>query len=96
MQPKSPVLTQEFVDMEVVYAKNQPQYNPLPALRNKDGVVLSRWTLSESERTAIAKGADIFLSVHTFNQPLQPLQIEVGECDRDLMAIATATGLVKD
>lgn len=93
MQPISPVLGAEFIANEIVYAKDQPEYNPLPVLRNEGGVVLSRWKLTDSEREAIMGGADIFLSIWTFNQPLQPVRLEVGECDRDLLSIATHLGL---
>lgn len=94
MTPVSPVLTPELVPDETVYAKDQPEYIPLPVLRNQVGVVLSRWKLTDQEREAIAAGADIFLSVHTFNEPLQPVRIEIEECDRDLMAIAQQMDLV--
>lgn len=88
MKPTSPVLANEFKDQEVVYAKDQPEYIPLPVLRNRNGVLLSRWVLTDEERKEIARGADIFLSNWTFNQPLQPVRIEVGECDRNLNEIA--------
>ena len=90
----SPVLTDEFVPLEVVYAKDQPEYNPLPVIRNRQGVVLSGWKLTDQEREAIAAGADILLSVWTFHQPLQPLLMEIAECDRDLMDIATYMDLL--
>lgn len=96
MQPKSPVLTEEFVTSEIVYAKDQPQYIPLPVLRNKQGVVMSRWALTEEERDAIHAGADIYLSIHTFNQPLQPVRLEVGSCDRDIMSFAEEMGVLED
>jgi hypothetical protein len=91
---KSPVLTEEFVPAEIIYAKDQPEYNPLPCLRSADGKVLTRWTLTDEEREAIHLGADILLTVHTFNQPLQPLRMEVGVCDRDLLAIAGEMNLL--
>lgn len=88
MTPVTPVLTVELVPDEVVYAKDQPEYMPLPVLRNQAGVVLSRWKLTEAERKAVADGADIFLSVWTFNGPLQPIRLEIEGCDRDLVSIA--------
>lgn len=63
----------------VVMAKDQPQYIPLPALRHDDGRILSRWTFTDEEREAIADGADLYLTVHTFNHALQPLRPDVGE-----------------
>jgi hypothetical protein len=91
----SPVLAEEFVPKEVVYAKDQPEYQPLPVLKNRDGVLLSRWSLTEQERAAIAAGADIFLMNWTFHQPLQPVRMEVGECDRDIAGMAAFMGLLE-
>ena len=34
MQPVSPVLTEEFVPIEIVYAANQPEWPPEWSLRN--------------------------------------------------------------
>jgi hypothetical protein len=34
---------------EVVYAKDQPQYEPLPVFKQDDGIVLSRWKLTWRE-----------------------------------------------
>lgn len=94
MTPISPVLAPEFSDLEVVYAKDQPEYNPLPTLRNASGVVMSRWKLTDEEREAISAGADILLSVWTFNQKLQPLRMEIASCDRDITEIASHMGLL--
>lgn len=96
MEPVSPVIAEEFADREVVFAKNQPQYKPLPVHRTADGVLLSRWKLSDAEREAIASGADIFLFNWTFNQPLQPVRLEIGECDRDLISMAQYMGLLEE
>jgi hypothetical protein len=63
---------------EVVYAKDQPEYLPLPTLRSADGRVVSRWSPTTEERAAIAGGADVYLTLHTFNQPLQPILMTVG------------------
>jgi hypothetical protein len=93
MQPISPVLTEEFVPAEVVYAKDQPEYNPLPSLRNPAGIVMSRWKLTDEEREAVLHGADILLSVWTFNKPLQPLALEVIACERDMLDVAARMGL---
>ena len=79
--PVSPVISEQYQDQEHVYAKGQPQYRPLPVMRNSQGVLLSRWRLSDEERAAISSGADIFLYNWTFNQLLQPVRIEIGEVD---------------
>jgi len=96
MLPTSPVLAEEFVPSEVVFAKDQPEYNPLPVIRSRDGVLLSRWKLTDEERAAIAEGADILLSNWTFNQPLQPVRLEVGFTDRSQLEIAAYMGLLHD
>ncbi len=66
---------------EVVYAKDQPRYIPLRTLVSvgPDRRVLSRWTFTDSQREAIAKGADIFLELSTFGQPLQPIRMIVSD-----------------
>jgi hypothetical protein len=94
MQPSSPVLTEEFQDKEVVYAKDQPEYMPLATLRNASGVVMSRWKLSDEERAAVALGADIMLSCCTYNQPLQPVLMEVITNEADLVGICTRMGIL--
>lgn len=43
MQPASPVI--KGYD-EVVYAKDQPEYLPLPAIRQSDGCIVTRWQMS--------------------------------------------------
>lgn len=96
MTPVSPVIAEEFAHKECVFAKDQPQYRPLPVHRTPDGVLLSRWKLTDQEREAIAHGADLFLMNWTFNQPLQPVRIEVAECDRDLMDMARYMGLLEE
>ena len=63
----------EFKEQNVVYAKDQPQYLPLPAHKTADGTVLSCWKLNRKERRRIAKGGKLWLGVMTSNQPLQPL-----------------------
>jgi hypothetical protein len=65
---------------ELEYAKDQPEYRPLRALRSMagEGAILTRWTLTPEQRQAIAAGADVFLEVLTFAQPLQPVLLFVG------------------
>lgn len=78
MQPADKPVVEGLESQEVVYAANQPEYNPLRVLRSKEGVVLTRWTLTEAQHTAIANGADIYLEISTFNRPLQPIRMAVG------------------
>ena len=62
-----------FAGQSVVYAKDQPEYLPLPAHRSPDGVVTSCWHLSWRERLRVAVSGRLWLSILTFNRPLQPL-----------------------
>ena len=55
-----------------MYAKDQPEYLPLPAHRAKDGMVTSCWALSWRERLWVLLHGRIWLCVMTFNHPLQP------------------------
>lgn len=43
----------------------------------------------EQERKALAAGADILLTVLTFNEPLQPVRLEVLECEEVGLVEAT-------
>jgi len=62
----------------VVFAADQPEYRPLPALRYPFyGTVRTRWRLSENERRAILDGANVELSIVTFGAPLQPVVLSV-------------------
>lgn len=74
--PASPVVP-GLESHEVTYAKEQPEYLPLPSLRSPAGKVMTRWEFTPEERELIADGADLYLTLWTFNQPLQPVQLEV-------------------
>lgn len=74
MKPASPVIPGQ---PEVVYAKNQPQYNPLPSIKQRDGCVITRWAMSWRERFKVLLTGSVYLEVMTFNQPLQPLKMSV-------------------
>lgn len=65
----------------VIIAKDQPEYNPLPSVRTPDGRVITRWSPTDAERSAILRGEDIFLTILTFNTPLQPVLLTVGPID---------------
>ena len=89
MHPRNGAVVDGMEDEEVVYAKDQPEYLPLRTLKSQSGVVLSRWTLTEEQRQAIANGADVFLELHTFNKPLQPIRMAVsdGKLDNDWVRV---------
>lgn len=63
----------EFEERNCVFAEDQPEYLPLPAFRDPDGVVVSCWELSEEEVELIRQSKKIWVIMYTFNNPLQPL-----------------------
>ena len=77
LQPADKPVIDGLESMEIVYAKDQPEYLPLRTLRAPDGRVFSRWSMTDEQRRAVAEGADIFVQVLTFNEPLQPLSLLV-------------------
>ena len=61
----------------VVYAKDQPEYLPLPAVRNDTGTVITCWQMTWRERLAALLHGKIFLTMQTFNGPLQPVKLGI-------------------
>ncbi len=68
----------KFKGHNIVFAENQPEYQPLPALRLHDGQVITCWQLTDEELEEVIKNKCIYLQQMTFNQPLQPVYISVG------------------
>lgn len=62
-----------FSEVNVIYAKDQPEYNPLPVYKDEKGTLVSCWELTDEEIERIKMNKCIWLSVMTFNQPLQPM-----------------------
>jgi len=63
----------EFDGYNATYAKNQPEYLPLPVRREEDGRVTSCWGLTWRERFKILLSGRFYISMLTFNAPLQPI-----------------------
>lgn len=61
----------------VVYAKDQPEYLPLPTRRTPDGEVVTCWKLNWRARIAVLFGANFYLTMLTFNKPLTPIRVSV-------------------
>lgn len=69
---------QDFEESNVVFAKDQPQYNPLHAFLNqKTGSATFKFKLSEEEVKQVEETGEIYLTVLTFGKPLQPIH---GSC----------------
>lgn len=78
MKPIVPTCPHEGAEI-VVIAKDQPQYDPLPAARSAHGLVMTEWELSAEELAAVVNGGRIRLWTWTFGQPFQPIALEVVE-----------------
>lgn len=63
----------EFKGQNVIFAKDQPEYLPLPALLTEDGEVFTCWQLSDEELLNVLNNKCIYIKQLTFNQPLQPI-----------------------
>lgn len=64
----------KFPEHNVVFAADQPEYQPLPAFRNSSpqGEVISCWKLSFIERLRLLFTGKLWVSLYSFNQPLTP------------------------
>jgi len=71
----------EFKGQNVIFAKDQPEYQPLPALRMPDGEVYTCWEFTDEEIEAVIRTRCIYFKQLTFNQPLQPILplVELGD-----------------
>ena len=79
MTAESPVI-KGLEHLEVVYAKDQPEYLPLPALPVDDGSghrrVVTRWKLSWKERLRVLVFGDMYLWLSTFGKPISPVALQ--------------------
>lgn len=64
----------EFPEQNLIIAKDQPEYMPLPAhlVRDQEGTVIFCWQLTLRERLQVLLTGKIWQQVLTFNQALQP------------------------
>lgn len=65
----------KFKGHNVVYAENQPEYNPLPAFKDENGTIVTCWELTNEDFERIVETRRIYLSVMTFNNHLQPVYL---------------------
>lgn len=74
MRPVSPVLPGVA---EVVYAKDQPEYLPLPAIKSAgpQGMVTTRWYMGWKERLRVLFTGSVYLQVMTYKHKLQPVKV---------------------
>lgn len=67
----------EFPQMTVKIAEHQEQYETLPAHVTPDGVVITCFELDEEELAQVVDNGKIYISIHTFGEPLQPIGMSV-------------------
>lgn len=67
----------KFKQSNTIYAKNQPQYNPLPSHKSEEGVVTSCWTMTWGERLRTFCTGKVYVQTMTFNDALQPQLVSV-------------------
>ena len=79
-KPRKAMKPVEFPGVNVVFAKDQPEYMPLPAMKipnDPQGLIITKWQLSPEELERVKETGTIHLSMLTFNQPLQPVLLTV-------------------
>jgi hypothetical protein len=67
----------KFEQQNCTYAKDQPEYQQLPAHKSESGVVTTCWELTPDERDVFLQTGKIYLRMLTFNSPLQPVILTV-------------------
>ena len=69
----------KFKECNVVFAKDQPEYLPLPAhiSPGRDGEATSCWKMSLWERLIVLFTGKVYLQLLTFGGPLQPQILSV-------------------
>ena len=64
----------KFKGSNVVFGKDQDEYQPLPAFKNESpqGEVITCWELTFNERIRVLFTGKIWMSIMSFNKPLTP------------------------
>ena len=64
-----------FPESNKVYAKDQPEYLPLPVYEDNEqgGRVFHCWQLTLKERIKVLFTGKLWINVLSFNRPLQPI-----------------------
>jgi len=66
-----------FKEQNRTWAKDQPQYLPLPTHTTEKGEVVSCWKLTFAERLKVLFKGKVWLCQLTFNDPLQPQRLSI-------------------
>lgn len=74
----------KFKEVNVTFAEDQPEYQPLPAFVDRNspqGEVVTCWKLSFRERLRVLFKGEIWLSLMSFNKPLTPSYMTTKKSD---------------
>lgn len=72
----------DFPGCNAVYGKDQPEYSPLHAIKTSDGIAtISCWELDGLDVQRIMDTKQIFVSLFTFGQPIQPHKLSTDLSD---------------
>lgn len=67
----------KFEQCNVTFAEEQPEYIPLPAHRDREGIVTTCWGFTLLERFRILMHGKMYWQQLTFNHPLQPVKPDI-------------------
>lgn len=77
MKAVSPVI-KGYEQDEILLAKDQPEYEPLPVLEiGPEPRLMSRWEFTPYERDLISSGASLFYQQMTFGHRFHPVSFAV-------------------
>ena len=74
MKPVSPVIPNESHD-EIIVAETQDEYQNLPSIALPDGMLITRWELSDEEIAVITQTKSIYALV--YGKPVRPMMLQV-------------------
>ncbi len=66
-----------------VFAKDQPEYIPLPTLTTPEGALVTMWQPSANELELLRNGAPVSITLLAVDllKPIHPMKVEVGGVD---------------
>jgi len=68
-----------FPKSNIIFAKDQPEYLPLPAHKDRDGAVTTCWTLSFRERLKVFRTGRVWLTLLAFGNRLIESSVPAGK-----------------
>jgi hypothetical protein len=73
-----------FPESNAIFAKDQPEYLPLPSFidpNDKNGSVVFCWELTFKERLKLLFTGKVWVSIWTFKNPLQPSRLTINKSE---------------